>query len=78
MSRKKKERERGEKNAIYSRHLRLCQQPRATHALRSDQNCCSDWSWRDNTNWLITGRGCWTVNKFGFDTVIIGDVAVPT
>ena len=35
MSRKK---ERGEKNAIYSGHLRLCQQPRAAHALRSDQN----------------------------------------
>jgi hypothetical protein len=33
------ERERGgEKNAIYSGHLRLCQQPRAAHALRSDQN----------------------------------------
>jgi hypothetical protein len=26
-----------EKNAIYSGHLRLCQQPRAAHALRSDQ-----------------------------------------
>ena len=25
------------KNAIYSGHLRLCQQPRAAHALRSDQ-----------------------------------------
>ena len=34
MSRKKEERE---KNAIYSGHLRLCQQPRAAHALRSDQ-----------------------------------------
>ena len=31
------ERERREKNAIYSGHLRLCQQPRAAHALRSDQ-----------------------------------------
>ena len=30
------ERER-EKNAIYSGHLRFCQQPRAAHALRSDQ-----------------------------------------
>ena len=29
--------ERGEKNAIYSGHLRLCQQPRAVHALRLDQ-----------------------------------------
>ena len=39
MSRKKeRERERGEKNVIYSGHLRLCQQPRAAHALRSDQN----------------------------------------
>ena len=37
MSRKKRERERREKNAIYSGHLRLCQQPRAAHALRSDQ-----------------------------------------
>jgi hypothetical protein len=27
-----------EKNAIYSGHLRLCQQPRAAHALRSDQD----------------------------------------
>jgi hypothetical protein len=27
----------GEKNDIYSGHLRLCQQPRAVHALRSDQ-----------------------------------------
>ena len=36
MSRKKRERRR-EKNAIYSGHLRLCQQPRAAHALRSDQ-----------------------------------------
>ena len=37
---RKKEREREEeerKNAIYSGHLRLCQQPRAAHALRSDQ-----------------------------------------
>ena len=36
MSRKKKE-ERRRKNAIYSGHIRLCQQPRAAHALRSDQ-----------------------------------------
>jgi hypothetical protein len=35
MSRKREERE---KNAIYSGHLRLFQQPRAAHALRSDQN----------------------------------------
>ena len=34
MSRKKREKE---KNAIYSGHLRLCQQPMAAHALRSDQ-----------------------------------------
>ena len=34
---RKRERRR-EKNAIYSGHLRLCQQPRAAHALRSDQN----------------------------------------
>ena len=33
-----RKRERGEKNAIYSGQLRLCQQPRAAHALRSDQN----------------------------------------
>ena len=39
MSRKKERGERGrEKNAIYSGHLRLCQQPRAAHALRSYQN----------------------------------------
>ena len=31
------EEEEREKNAIYSGHLRLCQQPRAAHALRSDQ-----------------------------------------
>ena len=38
MSRKKRERKKErEKNAIYSGHLRLCQQPRAAHALRSDQ-----------------------------------------
>ena len=39
MSRKKEERkkEEREKNAIYSGHLRFCQQPRAAHALRSDQ-----------------------------------------
>jgi hypothetical protein len=34
----RKKRERKRKNAIYSGHLRLCQQPRAAHALRSDQN----------------------------------------
>ena len=27
-----------DKNAIYSGHLRLCQQPRAAHALGSDQD----------------------------------------
>jgi hypothetical protein len=32
-----REEERGEKNAIYSGHLHLCQQPMAAHALRSDQ-----------------------------------------
>ena len=41
MERKKEEEERRkkeiEKNAICSGHLRLCQQPRAAHALRSDQ-----------------------------------------
>ena len=43
MSRKKREereRERKRKNAIYSGHLGLCQQPRAAHALRSDQLTC--------------------------------------
>ena len=34
---RERERER-EKNAICSGHLRLCQQPRAAHALRSDQD----------------------------------------
>ena len=34
----REEREKEErKNDIYSGHLRLCQQPRAAHALRSDQ-----------------------------------------
>ena len=33
---REREKER-EKNAICSGHLRLCQQPRAAHALRSDQ-----------------------------------------
>ena len=38
MSRKRpRERERKRKSAIYSSHLRLCQQPSAAHALRSDQ-----------------------------------------
>jgi hypothetical protein len=32
-----------EENAIYSGHLRLCQQPRAAHALRSDQNSQGIW-----------------------------------
>ena len=35
--REERERREREKNAIYSGHLRLCQQPRAAHALRSDQ-----------------------------------------
>ena len=34
---KERKKERKRKNAIYSGHLRLCQQPRAAHALRSDQ-----------------------------------------
>ena len=40
MSRKKRERNRDKerKNAIYSGHLRLCQQPRAAHTLCSDQD----------------------------------------
>ena len=39
MSRKKeREKREREKNAIYSGHLRLWQQPRAAHALRSDQD----------------------------------------
>ena len=40
MSRKREEerkKEERENNAIYSGNLRLCQQPRAAHALRSDQ-----------------------------------------
>ena len=43
MSRKKK-RER-EKNALYSGHLHLCQQPRAAHAIRSDQQLCWNRDW---------------------------------
>ena len=38
MSPEEREKKEREKNAIYSGHLRLCQQPRAAHALRSDQN----------------------------------------
>ena len=40
MSRKKERggERRERKNAIYSGHLRLCQQPRTAHALRSDQH----------------------------------------
>ena len=38
ISNEPEEERRREKNAIYSGHLRLCQQPRAAHALRSDQN----------------------------------------
>ena len=34
---KEREKERKRKNAIYSGHLCLCQQPRAAHALHSDQ-----------------------------------------
>ena len=46
MSWREREKEEREKNAIYSGHLRLCQQPRAAHALRSDQNAC--WSGRNS------------------------------
>jgi hypothetical protein len=35
---RKRERRRKEPNAIYRGHLHLCWQPRAGHALRSDQN----------------------------------------
>ena len=38
MSRKKERRKKERKNAIYSGHLRFCLQPRAAHALRSDQD----------------------------------------
>ena len=38
MSPEVRERREERKNAIYSGHLRLCQQPRAAHALRSDQH----------------------------------------
>ena len=37
MSRKRERKREREKNAIYSGHLRLCQQPRAAHGLRLDQ-----------------------------------------
>jgi hypothetical protein len=37
MSPEERKKEEREKNAIYSGHLRLCQQPRAAHTLRSDQ-----------------------------------------
>jgi hypothetical protein len=46
MSRKKERGGGGErrerKNALYSGHIRLCQQPRAAHALRSDQLISKD------------------------------------
>jgi hypothetical protein len=45
MSRRERERR---KNAIYSGHLRLCQQPRAAHALRSDQQ-----NMAQNTGYMI-------------------------
>ena len=35
--REERRREKERKNAIYSGHICLCQQPRAAHALRSDQ-----------------------------------------
>ena len=38
MSWREREKKKEKKIAIYSGHLRLCQQPRAAHALRSDQN----------------------------------------
>ena len=49
---RERERERERKNAIYSGHLRLCQQPRAAHALRSDQNKLSQVG---GGGWV----GCW-------------------
>ena len=56
MSRKKVERKR--KNAICGGHLRLCQQPRAAHALRSNQNLECDeacwYSWH-RFDWLPKG-----------------------
>ena len=37
MSWRERKKERKRKNAIYSGHLSFCQQPRAAHALHSDQ-----------------------------------------
>ena len=50
-----KEEEEREKNAIYSGHLRLCQQPRAAHALRSDQ-------YKDNQKLKQLGPCPWNTN----------------
>ena len=47
--RERRKRER-EKNAIYSGHLRLCQHPRAAHALRSDQQLLLLWYYNRLTN----------------------------
>ena len=56
MSRKKKKKKEERKNAIFSGHLRFCQQPRAAHLLRSDQNSY-------NHNWWYFGLiKNWTYN----------------
>ena len=56
---RKKERKREKKNAIYSGHLRLCQQSRAVHALRSDQKVNWQSTEKHSTvrkNWSYCGQ----------------------
>ena len=60
-----KEEEEREKNAIYSGHLRLCQQPRAAHALRSDQNKLNvSWT-RPLENIILPGWAFWRLKLLG-------------
>ena len=70
-----REEERREKDAIYSGHLRLCQQPRAAHGLRLDQKpgqsvggihfgyfCSCVWGNFCGMNWYRKGNMCSTIN----------------
>jgi hypothetical protein len=66
MSRKRereRKKERREKNAIYSGHLRLRQQQRAAHALRLDQLLFSSWF----GIWKIVGVQQESKTKIEFD-----------
>ena len=62
MSRKKERRKKERENAIYSGHLRFCLQPRAAHALRSDQLfLISIWLFSKNANTANT----WHMVSYG-------------